>query len=128
MASNSFSPTPKCRGLMRKPREALNKFQLPCDAPLPLLCNRGLLRGRSPPNLCFLRHVLLLTLLTGLPFAAHAQGAAPVTLKVYSAGSLKAAWTDLAQAYERSSGNKVVFEFGASGLLRERLEKGADGN
>jgi molybdenum ABC transporter molybdate-binding protein len=75
-----------------------------------------------------LRHVLpaslFVSLLAGLPFAAHAQGAAPVTLKVYSAGSLKAAWTDLAQAYERASGNKVMFEFGASGLLRERLEKG----
>jgi molybdenum ABC transporter molybdate-binding protein len=79
-----------------------------------------------------LRHVLRISLfgslLAGLPFVAQAQGVAPVTLKVYSAGSLKAAWTDLAQAYERASGNKVVFEFGASGLLRERLEKGADGS
>ena len=72
------------------------------------------------------KHVLFASLLAGLPFAALAQSAAPVTLKVYSAGSLKAAWTDLAQAYERKSGNRIVFEFGASGLLRERLEKGAN--
>jgi molybdenum ABC transporter molybdate-binding protein len=67
--------------------------------------------------------VLFATMLAGLPFAAHAQ-AAPATLKVYSAGSLKAAWGDLARAYEAASGNKIVFEFGASGLLREKLEKG----
>jgi ABC-type molybdate transport system substrate-binding protein len=56
--------------------------------------------------------------------AACPQGAAPPTLKVYSAGSLKAAWQDLAAAYERKSGIRIEFEFGASGLLRERLAKG----
>lgn len=69
------------------------------------------------------RHAFIALLLSGLSFAAQAQGTA-VTLKVYSAGSLKAAWTELARVYEAKSGNKLAFEFGASGLLRERLEKG----
>jgi len=73
-----------------------------------------------------LRHAFLLPGLFAMPFAAQAQGV-PVTLKVYSAGSLKGAWTELARAYEANSGNRIVFEFGASGLLRERLEKGANG-
>jgi molybdate transport system substrate-binding protein len=69
-----------------------------------------------------LRYALVF-LFVPVPFAAHAQGA-PVTLKVYSAGSLKGAWTELARAYEAKTGNRLSFEFGASGLLRTRLEKG----
>ncbi|MCB1519916.1 MAG: molybdate ABC transporter substrate-binding protein [Hyphomicrobiaceae bacterium] len=47
-------------------------------------------------------------------------------IRLYAAGSLKAAMTDIARAFEaRSSGRYVVeTEFGASGLLRERIEKG----
>ena len=47
------------------------------------------------------------------------------TLNLYAAGSLKAALTDVARAYETAKpGTKVVTEFAASGLLRERIEKG----
>lgn len=47
------------------------------------------------------------------------------TLNLYAAGSLKAAMTDIARAYEKSvSSDKVETVFGASGLLRERIEKG----
>ena len=67
---------------------------------------------------------LLFAALLALPVAGQAQVSAPVNLKVYSAGSLRAAWLDLAQAYEAKSGVKIAFEFGASGLLRERLAKG----
>jgi molybdate transport system substrate-binding protein len=67
---------------------------------------------------------MLLVSLMVLPIIGHPQEVAPVTLKVYSAGSLKAAWQDLAAAYERKSRVKIAFEFGASGLLRERLAKG----
>ena len=69
-----------------------------------------------------LYRLLLFFLLAALPVTAFSQNFAP--LKVYSAGSLKAAWLDLAAAYERKTGVKVEFEFGASGLLRERLAKG----
>lgn len=48
------------------------------------------------------------------------------TLQLFAAGSLKAALTDAARAFERASGgkHKVETEFSASGLLRERIEKG----
>lgn len=48
------------------------------------------------------------------------------TINLYAAGSLKAALTDAAHAFERASGGKhqVKTEFAASGLLRERIEKG----
>jgi ABC-type molybdate transport system substrate-binding protein len=43
---------------------------------------------------------------------------------VFAAGSLRSALTDVAQAFERSSGHKVVLTFGASGLLRDRIRSG----
>lgn len=48
------------------------------------------------------------------------------TIKLYAAGSLKAAMSDVARAFEQASGgkHKVETEFGASGLLRERIDKG----
>lgn len=48
------------------------------------------------------------------------------TLKLYAAGSLKAALTDVSNAFEKDTGGnyKIDTEFGASGLLRERIEKG----
>jgi molybdate transport system substrate-binding protein len=47
------------------------------------------------------------------------------TIRVYAAGSLRAALMDIARAFETgSAGLKVEAEFAASGLLRERIEKG----
>jgi ABC-type molybdate transport system substrate-binding protein len=51
-----------------------------------------------------------------------ANAAEPLTL--YAAGSLKAALTDLADAYREQSGTAVAPTFAASGLLRERIEQG----
>jgi molybdenum ABC transporter molybdate-binding protein len=48
--------------------------------------------------------------------------AAPVP--VYAAGSLREALTAIAADFEARSGHKVALTFGASGLLRERIEKG----
>ena len=58
-----------------------------------------------------------------------AQNALPATLpapalQVYAAGSLREPLTDIARAYESASNVKVALTFGASGLLRERIEKG----
>jgi molybdate transport system substrate-binding protein len=64
-----------------------------------------------------------LTLLALLMIAApQAEAADRVTL--YAAGSLKAALTDAAKAYEDAHGTAVEMEFAASGLLRERIEGG----
>ena len=48
------------------------------------------------------------------------------TVSLYAAGSLKAALTDVARAFEAENGGKIRVQttFGASGLLRERIEKG----
>ena len=42
---------------------------------------------------------------------------------MYPAGSLRSALTDIAQRYEAQTGTAVTLTFGASGLLRERIEK-----
>ncbi|MGH6897963.1 MAG: molybdate ABC transporter substrate-binding protein [Geminicoccaceae bacterium] len=54
--------------------------------------------------------------------APQAEAADRVTL--YAAGSLKAALTDVAKAYEGAHGTPVEMAFAASGLLRERIEGG----
>ncbi|WP_207908008.1 molybdate ABC transporter substrate-binding protein [Bosea sp. BK604] len=50
--------------------------------------------------------------------------AAQETVLLHSAGSLKAALTEMAQAFEAQTKIVVKPVFGASGLLRERIEKG----
>lgn len=56
------------------------------------------------------------------PAQAPMADAAPV--QVYAAGSLREAFTDIARDHEARTGQKVALTFGASGLLRERIEKG----
>jgi molybdate transport system substrate-binding protein len=48
------------------------------------------------------------------------------TIHLYAAGSLKAALTEMAKAFEkaRDANTRVETTFGPSGLLRERIEKG----
>jgi len=49
------------------------------------------------------------------------------TVRLHAAGSLKAAMTGIASAFEAATpGAKVQAVFGASGLLRERIEKGEE--
>ncbi len=55
-------------------------------------------------------------------FAIAAQAQEPVRL--YAAGSLTAALTEASEAFTHESGIKVARTFGASGLLRERIETG----
>lgn len=61
-----------------------------------------------------------------LAVAAGTAGAQPAEapLAVYAAGSLRAALGDVARAYERESGQRVALTFGASGLLKDRIEAG----
>lgn len=63
-----------------------------------------------------------LAVVIGLALASPAmsQSTAP---KVYAAGSLRAALTDAAAAFKAQGGGEVAFEFGPSGLLRDRLAK-----
>jgi molybdate transport system substrate-binding protein len=54
-----------------------------------------------------------------LPFSVSAE-----SLKLYAAGSLKAALSDVAASYEKTYGTKVTTKFGPSGLLRKAIEGG----
>ncbi len=53
---------------------------------------------------------------------SDAPSAEPV--RVYAAGSLREALTAIARDHEARTGQKVALTFGASGLLRERIEQG----
>lgn len=61
--------------------------------------------------------VLLLAMI-----AANANAREPVRL--YAAGSLRSALTEVATAFDSAGGEKVTGTYGPSGLLRERIEKG----
>jgi len=62
------------------------------------------------------------TLAAALALAMPALSQEPVRL--YAAGSLKAAMTDIADAFNREAKVAVAGTFGASGLLRDRIAKG----
>lgn len=64
-----------------------------------------------------------LSIVALLGVCAVVQAAGPVRL--YAAGSLRAAMDEIGAAFAKRSGTTVVGEFGASGLLRERIVKGA---
>lgn len=61
----------------------------------------------------------LLTLLVG----ARAWAGAP--LKVAAAADLALAFKDVGAAYEKKSGQKVIFSFGSTGLLEKQIVEGA---
>ena len=67
---------------------------------------------------------LLLATIWMLSLSLSMSANAQETLRLYAAGSLRGVMTEVGVAYERAGGSKVAAEFGASGLLRERLEKG----
>lgn len=50
--------------------------------------------------------------------------AAEAPVRLYTAGSLRAVMTEIGVAFEKTYGTPVAGTFGASGLLRERIEKG----
>jgi molybdenum ABC transporter molybdate-binding protein len=64
-------------------------------------------------------------LLGAMALAAGLAAGAAEPVKVYAAGSLRAALTGVAGAFTESTGAKVEIEFGPSGTLRDRLAQGA---
>lgn len=70
--------------------------------------------------------------LTGCAGAGKAPGVndvpggapSPAPVQVHAAGSLREALTAIAAEHTARTGQKVALNFGASGLLRERIEKG----
>jgi ABC-type molybdate transport system substrate-binding protein len=68
-------------------------------------------------------HVQLLALVLAITLTgAPAMAAEPVLL--HAAGSLRGALNEVAAAYEKATGIKVTAKYGASGTLREGIERG----
>jgi molybdate transport system substrate-binding protein len=58
-----------------------------------------------------------------LAMLAMTGPAAADTIQLFAAGSLKTALTDVAKAYEATSGNKIEAMYGPSGLLKSEISK-----
>lgn len=63
-------------------------------------------------------------LVLAMGFGVFGQGAS-ADVSLYAAGSLKGALSEVSAAYTKQTGIAVKAEFGPSGMLRERIEKGA---
>jgi len=64
---------------------------------------------------------LLILLSMSPPIIPFDAAAADGVVRLYAAGSLRPAFTDIIAAFQTAQGIKVEPTFGASGLLRERL-------
>ena len=71
-----------------------------------------------------MRRWLRLLLPLAASFAMSSAQSQVLPLQLYAAGSLRDALTEVASQFEAETGHKVALTFGASGLLRERIEKG----
>ena len=66
-----------------------------------------------------------MALALGLSAVAVRADEPPAPLRIYAAGSLRAALTEAGRAFEGTQpGQRVAFTFGASGLLKDRLLQG----
>src|SRR5215813_1833975 len=73
-----------------------------------------------------MRRVGLAALVIAIAFVwrpAMSEAAEPVLL--HAAGSLRTSLDEVAAAYEKQSGVRVIAKYGASGTLREEIERGA---
>lgn len=71
-----------------------------------------------------MRNLSLSVFLAAVVLFPGAAMADAETLRLYAAGSLKTALGDVAKAYETATGDTVETAFGASGLMRKRIEDG----
>ncbi len=65
--------------------------------------------------------ILLLTALSVVALVGPAKAAG---LHVLAAGSLREVMTEIGNRYRQATGSEIIADFGPSGLLRERIEKG----
>lgn len=68
--------------------------------------------------------VLRLLLLAPLCIVSMIKAASAQELRVLGAGSLREVAGEIGKRYEQAAGTIVIADFGPSGLLRERIEKG----
>lgn len=71
------------------------------------------------------RRLLLLGWAVGAALFIGTTRASAAELHVFAAASLTDALKEIAAAYEKQSGDKVVFNFGASSFLARQVEEGA---
>jgi molybdate transport system substrate-binding protein len=71
--------------------------------------------------------VVILTLFFGLSLGCRSQGTSPTAneLTVSAAVSLRDAFNEIADLYEKRNGSKIHFNYGASGALQKQIESGA---
>jgi ABC-type molybdate transport system substrate-binding protein len=62
--------------------------------------------------------------LAAILFATMIASAQASEVLLHAAGSLRAALTEVREAYEKGSGNRVTGTYGASGTLRDRIAAG----
>ena len=74
--------------------------------------------------LCAVTGTATVAVLSGCAQPGGTAADAPANVAVYAAGSLREALTEIAREHEAHTGQKVALTFGASGLLRERIESG----
>ncbi len=72
--------------------------------------------------------VRVIALALSVALLAASPGAAAEPLRLHAAGSLREALNEVASAFTRATGIAVDARYGASGLLRERLEHGEPGD
>jgi len=60
-----------------------------------------------------------------LAFAGQALSSSAASISVFAAASLTDVLKEIATGYERKTGDKIVFNFGASSLLARQIENGA---
>lgn len=70
-----------------------------------------------------MRATLSIAILTAIAMLAEAQAE---TVQLYAAGSLRAALTELAKAFETESGTRVEARYGPSGILKDEIAAGAN--
>ena len=68
--------------------------------------------------------VLRLSLLMALCVLTMTDARAAEELRVFAAGSLREVMAEISEHYRGATGTTVIAEFGPSGLLRERIERG----
>src|SRR5262247_2950409 len=80
--------------------------------------------GRMAHKRSVRMHARLAWVFVCLIIALPQRGSTEEPVRLYAAGSLRAAMTDIARAFTAQYGVPVETTFGASGLLRERIERG----
>jgi molybdate transport system substrate-binding protein len=72
-----------------------------------------------------MKHLVLILRWLTIIVAGHALNSPSATLNVFAAASLTDSLKAIAASYERQTGDKVVFNFGASSFLARQIEAGA---